>query len=234
MLEVKHLKAGYGGLTIVFDVSISVKEGQIVSLIGSNGVGKSTTLRAITGLIKPTGGSISFQGKPIHGMKPNQIVKSGISMVPEGRHLFNKMSVKDNLITGAYLIKDRHEVQKNLEEIYMLFPWIKDRLKQVAGTLSGGEQQMVAIARGLMCNPRLIIFDEPSLGLMPRFVEEMFEFIVRISNMGKTIVLVEQNMDEALKISDYAYVIKNGETVIEGERESILNNGEIKRSYLGM
>lgn len=234
MLKVEHLKAGYGGIAAIFDVSLQVKEGQIVSLIGSNGAGKSTTLKAITGVIKPMGGIVQFRDEEIQNTKPNIIVQKGIVMVPEGRRLFPKMTVQDNLIMGAYLNRDKNRVKQQLEEIYDLFPRVKERLKQLAGTLSGGEQQMVAIARGLMSNPQLLILDEPSLGLMPQLVQEVFDFIIRIREMGTTIVIVEQNVVETIQISDYVYVIKNGETILEGEREVMLNNDEIKKSYLGM
>ncbi len=234
MLEVKHLKAGYSGVPVVHDVSFKVAEGSIVGLIGSNGSGKSTTLKAITGLIKPLGGEITFEGKNLANMPAHKLTELGISMVPEGRHLFGKMSVQDNLIMGAYLIKDKAKQKEMLDKIYTIFPRVQERLKQTAETLSGGEQQMVAIARGLMSDPRLLILDEPSLGLAPKLVGEVFEFVREIKALGLTIVLVEQNVNETLALADYIYVVQNGETVIEGAAEEMKQNEEIKKAYLGL
>ncbi|MGI6226516.1 MAG: ABC transporter ATP-binding protein [Peptococcales bacterium] len=234
MLEVKNLKAGYGGVPVIFDVSFNVEEGQIVALLGSNGSGKSTTLKAITGLIKPMGGKIVYNGKDIVGIKTNEIVSQGIAMVPEGRQLFGKLSVEDNLRMGAFLIKDKNIINKRLEQVYNIFPRVKERLRQSAETLSGGEQQMVSIARGMMSEPKLLILDEPSLGLMPKLVGEMFDFIKNISKLGITIILVEQNVNHTLELADYAYVIQNGETVIEGKGSHLLDNNEVKKAYLGL
>ncbi len=234
MLKVEHLKAGYGGMPVVHDVSFEVKEGQVVGLIGSNGSGKTTSLKAVTGVAKPLGGTITYDGQIISGKKANDVVKMGISMVPEGRHLFGKMTVKDNIMMGAYLIKDKAKKEKRLAEIYEMFPRVKERLNQMAGTLSGGEQQMVAIARGLMAEPKLLILDEPSLGLSPKLVGEVFEFIKRIKSLGITVIIVEQNVNETLEISDYAYVIQNGETVFEGTGRDLLTNDEVKKAYLGL
>ena len=234
MLEVRHLKAGYGGIPVVHDVSFTAGDGQIIGLIGSNGAGKTTSLKAITGLIKPMGGEIAYDGAPISGIGPHKMIHMGISMVPEGRHLFGKMNVQDNLIMGAYMIRDKAKIRKKIEEIYALFPRVKERLKQTAETLSGGEQQMVAIARGLMASPKLLILDEPSLGLMPKLVGEVFEFVREINRTGVTIVLVEQNVHETLALANYAYVIQNGETVIEGTGDDMLSNDEIRKAYLGL
>lgn len=234
MLEVKNLKAGYSDIPVVHNVSFSVREGQIVGLIGSNGSGKSTTLKAVTGLIKPMEGEISFMGEPLKDVTTHRLVEKGIAMVPEGRHLFGKMTVKDNLIMGAYLIKDKQRINNRLKQVYEIFPRVEERLKQTAETLSGGEQQMVAIARGLMSDPKLLILDEPSLGLMPILVKEVFKFIRKINKLGITIILVEQNVNETLALSDYVYVIQNGETVLEGEGEEMLQNEEIKKAYLGL
>lgn len=233
MLEVKHLKAGYDGVPIVHDACLSVKEGTIVALLGGNGSGKTTMLRAITGSIPTMSGSVHYCGRSIVGEKPHNLVKHGICMVPEGRHLFGKLSVKDNLLLGAYLTKDKNIINKRLEEVYELLPVVKDRSKQMANTLSGGEQQMVAIARGLMGNPRLLILDEPSLGLMPILIGEIFEFIKDIRDTGTTIIMVEQNANATLEMCDYAYVMQNGETVIEGSGEELLSNEEVKKAYLG-
>jgi branched-chain amino acid transport system ATP-binding protein len=233
MLEVKNLKTGYDGVPIVHNASISVSEGTIVALLGANGAGKTTFLRAITGLIPITAGTVTYQGKSIVGVKPHELVKMGISMVPEGRHLFGKLSVKDNLLMGAYLTKDKGEIKRRLEMVYGLLPKVKERAKQQADTLSGGEQQMVAIARGLMPNPKLLILDEPSLGLMPILVGEIFDFITEIRRGGTTIIIVEQNASATLEICDYAYVMQNGETLIEGLGKDLLENEEVKKAYLG-
>ena len=234
MLNVKNLKAGYNDIPVVHDVSFSVYEGQIMGLIGSNGSGKSTTMKAVTGLIKPMGGEILFKGCPLSGIDTHMLVEKGISLIPEGRRLFGKMTVKDNLIMGAYLIHDKHRIQERLNQIYEIFPRIKERLNQTAETLSGGEQQMVAIARGLMSDPKLLILDEPSLGLMPILVKEVFKFIKKINKLGITIVLIEQNVNETLSLSDYVYVIQNGETVIQGKGEEMFRNEEVKKAYLGL
>jgi len=233
MLEVKNLKTGYDGVPIVHNASISVKESTIMALLGANGSGKTTLLRAITGLIPVMAGSVTYNGKNIVGVKPHELVKMGISMVPEGRHLFGKLSVKDNLLMGAYLTKDKAEIKRRLEVVYTLLPKVKEREKQQADTLSGGEQQMVAIARGLMPEPKLLILDEPSLGLMPILVEEIFEFITDIRKSGTTIIVVEQNASTTLEICDYAYVMQNGETIIEGFGKDLFVNEEVKKAYLG-
>lgn len=235
MLKVSHLKVGYAqDAPVVQDVSIEVDNGQIVALLGSNGVGKTTTLRAITGIIKPMAGEIEYEGESIVGAKTYTLVSRGISMVPEGRHLFTKMSVMDNLRMGAYILNDKKRIEKNLERVYDIFPKVKERSKQIVGTLSGGEQQMVAIARGLMSNPRLLLLDEPSLGLAPKLVLEVFEFIKEINDTGVTILIVEQNASKTLATSDYAYVIKSGVIAIEGSSAELMNHEEVRRAYLGL
>lgn len=234
MLKVEHLKAGYDGVEILHDISFEVKEGQIISLIGANGVGKSTTMKAVTGLIRPTGGKITYLGEDVTYLKAHEMVSKGMVMVPEGRHLFGKMTVEDNLRMGSYLIRDTSLINKNLQKVFTMFPRVKERTKQIASTLSGGEQQMVAIARGLMSDPKLLILDEPSLGLSPKLVQEVFEFVREISNLGITVILIEQNMVDTLKMSDYSYVIKNGETILEGTGEELMNNEEVKVAYLGL
>jgi branched-chain amino acid transport system ATP-binding protein len=233
IIEVKHLRYGYGYVEVVHDVSFEVDEGQIIAILGSNGSGKTSTLRALTGTIKPMGGEILYRGKSIAGMPTYKLAEMGISMVPEGRHLFGDLSVQDNLLMGAYMIKDPAKLHANLEEVYRLFPRVKERARQTARTLSGGEQQMVAIARGMMMNPKVLILDEPSLGLMPKLVQEIFGFIKEIAAMGITILIVEQNATETLKFADYAYVIQNGETVIEGTGPELLVNEDVKKAYLG-
>lgn len=233
LLEVKNLRAGYGYVEVLHDVSFSVREGEILAILGSNGAGKTSTLRAVTGEIKPMSGEILYRGKSIVGVPTYKLASMGISMVPEGRHLFGDLSVQDNLLMGAYLIKDQQKIKENLENVYELFPRVKERANQTARTLSGGEQQMVAIARGMMMNPKVLILDEPSLGLMPKLVAEIFDFIKEIAKLGITILIVEQNAVDTLAFCNYAYVIQNGETVIEGTGEDLLNNEDVKKAYLG-
>lgn len=233
LLEVKNLRAGYGYVEVVHNVSFSVREGEILAILGSNGAGKTSTLRAVTGEIKPMSGEILYRGKSIVGVPTYKLASMGISMVPEGRHLFGDLSVQDNLLMGAYLIKDQEKIKQNLEEVYRLFPRVKERASQTARTLSGGEQQMVAIARGMMMNPKVLILDEPSLGLMPKLVAEIFDFIKQISKLGITILIVEQNAVDTLAFCDYAFVIQNGETVIEGTGKELLDNEDVKKAYLG-
>ena len=234
ILEVSHLQTQYDGLQVLFDVSFQVPRGQIVGFVGSNGAGKTTTLRAVTGLTRATGGSVVYEGREITNKKACQLPALGMVMVPEGRRLFPKMSVRDNLMMGAFLCRDEKRIAESLEQVYSIFPRVKERSKQLAGTLSGGEQQMVAIARGLMTGPKLLILDEPSLGLMPKLVEEVFEFVREINHMGITIIIVEQNVTETLQMCDYAYVIQNGATVIHGTGASMLDSAEIRSAYLGL
>jgi len=233
MLEVRNLKTGYNGMQVVHNVSFSVNNGNMVALLGSNGAGKTTTLRAITGALPIMGGDILYEGKSIRGIPTHKIVEMGICMIPEGRHLFGKLSVRDNLVMGAYLKKDKEQVSQLLDEVFSLLPRVKERQKQIAETLSGGEQQMVAIARGLMSDPKLLILDEPSLGLMPILVEQVFGFVKEISKSGTTIIIVEQNATATLEICDYAYVMQNGETVLEGLGKDLLANEKVKKAYLG-
>ncbi len=233
ILEVTDLKAGYNGMSVLHGIDFTVREGEILAILGSNGVGKSTTLRAITGAIKPMGGKVVYKGEDITGLPSHKLVAKGISMVPEGRMLFSGMTVEDNLLMGAYLEKDKAEIQRRLKNVYELFPRVEERKKQISGTLSGGEQQMVAIARGLMCNPKLLILDEPSLGLMPKLVQEIFSFVKKIADSGITIIIVEQNANDTLKMCDYAFVVQNGEVVIEGKGDDLLTNEDVQKAYLG-
>lgn len=233
LIEVKNLRAGYGFVEVVHNVSFDVEEGQIIAILGSNGAGKTSALRALTGAIKPMSGEILYNGKSIVGTPTYKLAGMGISMVPEGRHLFGDLSVQDNLLMGAYLIKDQKKIQEQLEKVYKLFPRVKERANQTARTLSGGEQQMVAIARGMMMDPKVLILDEPSLGLMPKLVAEIFDFIKEIAKMGITILIVEQNAADTLAFCDYAYVIQNGETVIAGTGEELLKSERVKKAYLG-
>jgi len=234
MLEVKGLSAGYRGVHAVQDVSLTVRRGEVVSLIGSNGAGKSTLLRAIAGLLRPWSGEILLDNEPIHVVPPYDIVKKRIALVPEGRQLFGRLSVWDNLLLGAYALHSNEAVAESLENILQLFPWIGERRKQRSETLSGGEQQQVAIARGLMSRPSLLMLDEPSLGIMPKLVSEIFERIHTIRDKGITVFLVEQNVYEALSISDRAYVLQSGRIVLEGTGEDLLKSDLVRQAYLGM
>ena len=235
MLKVDHLKVNYGYIQAIEDISFEVKEKEIVTLIGNNGAGKSTTLMSISGLVEKAGGKIEFDGRDITHMRPEKIVHLGISHVPEGRRIFPALTVYENLITGTLgnkkLTKER---QKELmEEQLTLFPRLRERLNQAGGSLSGGEQQMLAIARGLMMDPKMIMLDEPSLGLAPIIVEEIFNLIVRIRDMGKTVLLIEQNASMALAIADHGYVLVNGNIYIQGSSRELLSNEEVKKAYLG-
>jgi branched-chain amino acid transport system ATP-binding protein len=231
---VTNLVAGYSKIPAIHGVTLQLKEGQIVAILGSNGAGKTTTLRAITNVIAPYSGSVVYRGKSILGVPSHNMVRMGISMVPEGRHLFPKMTVLDNLLMGAFIVETQREAEESLQEVYAIFPRLAERRHQLAGTLSGGEQQMVAIGRALMSRPKLLILDEPSLGLMPKLVDEIFEFIKRINKNGISIVIVEQNAEKTLEFSDYAYVISNGETAIEGTGKELLNNDQVQKVYLGI
>jgi len=234
MLEVKGLSAGYRGVHAVQDVSLTVRRGEVVSLIGSNGAGKSTLLRTIAGLLRPWSGKILLDNEPIHVIPPYDIVKKRIALVPEGRQLFGRLSVWDNLLLGAYAQDSNAAIAESLETILQLFPWIGERRKQRSETLSGGEQQQVAIARGLMSRPSLLMLDEPSLGIMPKLVAEIFERIHDIRQQGITVFLVEQNVYEALSISDRAYVLQTGRIVLEGKGEELLKSDLVRQAYLGM
>ena len=235
MLKIENLKVNYGYIQALKDISFQVKEKEIVTLIGSNGAGKSTTLMAISGLIDKAGGKITFDGQDITHMRPERIVHLGIAHVPEGRRIFPSLTVYENLLTGTMgnrkLTKQRQK--ELLEEQYELFPRLRERLNQVGGSLSGGEQQMLAVARGLMMDPKMIMLDEPSLGLAPIVVEEIFNMIVRIRDMGKTVLLIEQNASMALAIADRGYVLVNGNVHLSGSSKELLSNEEVKKAYLG-
>lgn len=234
MLKVTNLSAGYGRTTILQDVSIEVGQGEVVTIIGSNGAGKTTLLRAISGLIRPTSGTISLEGEVISGMTPADIVGRGLIMVPEARQLFPVMTVRDNVLMGAYHPKAREGAEKRFEDVLDLFPRVRERLDQLAGSLSGGEQQMVAIARGLMARPKLLMLDEPSLGLAPLIVQQMFGIVDRICEMGTTVLLVEQKAFHALKIARRAYVIENGRIAMSNTGAGMLADPHIKTVYLGI
>lgn len=232
MLSLSDVHCGYGNIEIIKGISLSVEEGQIVAIIGANGAGKTTTLKTIAGLLPVRSGSITFDGKNITKVKPHDVVKMGISQIPEGRQVFPELSVQDNLIMGGYTISDHHIVKARIEEQYHRFPRLKERYKQMAGTLSGGEQQMLAIARALISGPRMLLLDEPSMGLSPLFVEEVFEIIKELREGGMTILLVEQNAGMALEIADYAYALETGKIVIEGSGEDMMRNEEVRKAYL--
>ena len=234
MIALNNISVGYKGLLAVQDISFRINEGEIVSLIGSNGAGKSTIVKTIAGLIHPWKGEILFENAPIHQAQPFEIVKMGISMVPEGRRLFGRLSVLDNLLLGAYAIRSRADVEKHLQSIFNLFPILKERQQQRSDTFSGGEQQELAIARGLMSNPSLLILDEPSLGLGPKLVSDIFRIVTEINARGVTVLLVEQNVYEALDISTRAYVLQTGRIVMEGQGQELLKSDHVREAYLGM
>ena len=234
MLEVKGISVGYKELLAVQDVSFTVQKGEVVSLVGSNGAGKSTILRAISGLLRPKRGEILLNGEPIHKTPPYEIVRKKIAMVPEGRQLFGRLSVLDNLLIGAYVLDAKEEVNALLESVLALFPRLAERKGQRAETLSGGEQQQLAIGRGLMSRPALLMLDEPSLGIMPKLMSEIFKTIHEISQKGVTVFLVEQNVYEALNISDRAYVLQTGRIVLEGKGKDLLKSDLVRKAYLGM
>ena len=234
MLEIKDLHVYYDNIHALKGVSLKVKEGEIVSLIGANGAGKTTTLQTISGLIHSKQGKIIFQGKGITKEKPHLICQAGIAQVPEGRRIFAKLAVKDNLKLGAFTVKDTPEnLEKDRAKFYKDFPRMSERKNQMAGTLSGGEQQMLAMGRAIMSRPKLLILDEPSMGLSPLFVKEIFSVIKKLKEEGVTILLVEQNAKMALSIADYAYVIETGKITLEGPAQELLNNPDIKKAYLG-
>lgn len=233
ILDVDGISVFYGDTQAVWDISFSVKAGQIVALLGANGAGKTTTLKTICGLLPMSAGRIAFQEKTISGMPVHEIADLGITLVPEGRQLFSKMSVEDNLLIGSYLSRTKANRNKNLKQVYDLFPRLAERKNQQAETLSGGEQQMLAIGRALMQEPKLIIFDEPSLGLAPILVLEIFRIIQELHNQGLTIFLVEQNVHQTLKIADYCYVLENGRMIQEGTGKAMESDSKIREAYLG-
>lgn len=233
MLLVEDLQVYYGGIHALKGVSLEVNQGEIVTLIGANGAGKSTTLRTISGLIKAKSGKIKFKGEDINNIPAHQIVKRGLCQVPEGRKIFSDLTVRDNLELGAYLRKDKAGIKADLEKVFKLFPRLHERQKQLGGTLSGGEQQMLAIGRALLSKPELLLMDEPSMGLAPLLVQEIFEIIKRINQEGTTILLIEQNAHMALSIADRAYVLETGGIVLQGDAKEIANNEAIRKAYLG-
>ncbi len=235
ILKAERLSAGYARIQVLKAIDLEVKKGEIVCLVGANGAGKSTLLKALSGVIPPTTGRFLFNGQDVTGRKPNQLVRIGLSHVPEGRQIFGSLTVKQNLFLGAYVNPAKKErLDDLLESVFVLFPKLKERLSQKAGTMSGGEQQMLAIGRGLMSQPKLLLLDEPSLGLAPLVVEAILGTIGELRSRGISILLVEQNVNAALHISDRAYVLETGRIVLQGKANDILQNDEVKRCYLGM
>ncbi len=233
-LEIRNIDAFYGDVQVLFDLSLEVAEGEVVSIIGGNGAGKSTLLRTISGLIKPASGEILFNDRPIQTLPPEEIVSCGIVHVPEGRRLFSLMTIKDNLIVGAYNKRaDKHK-EETLKQVYAMLPRLAERENQMAMTLSGGEQQMVAIGRGLMAMPRFLMLDEPSLGLAPVLINSIFETIRKIADQGTTVLLVEQDVNHSLSLSDRGYVLEHGRVVMEGAADQLLADPHIKEAYLGI
>ncbi|HEX7973599.1 MAG TPA: ABC transporter ATP-binding protein [Anaerolineales bacterium] len=233
MLNIENLQVSYDSILALHGVSLHVDQGEIVALIGSNGAGKSTLLNTISGLVRPTSGVIQFKGIQLEHTKPNEIVAMGICHVPEGRRIFYSLTVQENLEMGAFLIQDRAKLKENLEKVFQLFPRLAERRKQEGGTLSGGEQQMLAIGRALMSNPQLLLLDEPSLGLAPVVVEEVYNVIVEIQRTGTPILLVEQNAYQALNVADRGYVIETGNITLKDTAERLLDNEQVKYAYLG-
>ncbi|MBS5793281.1 MAG: ABC transporter ATP-binding protein [Clostridiales bacterium] len=233
MLKVNDLQVYYGVIHAIKGITFDVNEGEIVSLIGANGAGKTTTLHAVSGLLKPTSGEVSFLSSKIDNLSADKIVRKGIAHVPEGRRVFSQLSVQENLELGSFLVKDKNFIKNEYERVLTLFPRLKERLKQMAGTLSGGEQQMLAIGRALMSNPKMLLMDEPSMGLAPILVKEIFEIIKECNKQGMTILLVEQNAKMALNISHRAYVLETGKVVISDDAKNLLGNEEVKKAYLG-
>ena len=233
MLEIKDIEVYYGMIQAIKGISFEVNEGEVIALIGANGAGKTTTLHTITGLLSPKKGSVIFEGKDITKAPAHKIVSLGIAHVPEGRRVFAELTVYENLKMGAYTRKDKDEIEKTLEMVYKRFPRLEERKNQLAGTLSGGEQQMLAMGRALMSHPKIIVMDEPSMGLSPILVNEIFDIIQEVSKGGTTVLLVEQNAKKALSIADRAYVLETGRIVLEGDAKVLMNDDSIKKAYLG-
>ena len=235
MLKVEGLTAGYGQAIAIRDISFEINKGEIVALVGANGAGKSTTLRAISGVVRPTSGKVFFEGERIDALKPHQIVRQArIAHIPEGKQLFGKLSVADNIMLGAYTLNSRQEIEALREQVFELFPRLAERKTQRAETLSGGEQQMLAIARGLMLQPKLLMLDEPSLGLMPTLITHLWQLLGQLRDKGYTILLVEQNVRKTLQLANRAYVLQNGRIILEGAAADLMNNDTVRQAYLGI
>lgn len=233
MLKVEHIDVHYGNIHAIKDLSFEVASGEVVTLIGANGAGKTTILKTISKLMEPTTGNITFDGQPLNKLAPHEMVYAGMAHVPEGRRVFAKMSVEENLQMGAFIRKDKTGIEEDLQMVFHYFPRLKERINQAAGTLSGGEQQMLAIGRALMSKPKLLLMDEPSMGLAPLLVQEIFNIIEAIKKDGTTILLVEQNANQALKIADRGYVLETGKIIQTGQADALLNDDSIRKAYLG-
>lgn len=233
MLEVRDLEVNYGSINAIKKISFDVNEGEVIALIGANGAGKTTTLHTITGLLKAKSGSVMFEGKELLKTPPHKIVEMGMAHVPEGRRIFQQLTVYKNLTLGAFTRKDKGAIDETLQMVYNKFPRLEERKKQVAGTLSGGEQQMLAMGRALMSKPKIVLMDEPSMGLSPLFVSEVFKIIEEIRASGTTVLLVEQNAKKALEIADRAYVLETGRIVLSGDAKDLMNDDSVKKAYLG-
>lgn len=234
MLNIEKLNFSYGDLKVLWDIDLEVNEGEIVTVVGANGAGKSTTLKNISRLAKPDSGAVTFNGVDLALLESHQVVEQGIVQVPEGRKIFPEMTVRENLRMGSFIRSARKDREANMERVFKLFPRLKEREKQLGGTMSGGEQQMLAIARGLMANPKLLLMDEPSLGLSPLLVKNIFDIITEINRQGVTILLVEQNVYQSLRIAHRAYVLETGRVVLTGTGEALLNDEHVKKAFLGM
>ena len=233
LLEVQDLHVAYGKIEAVKGISFSVEQGQVVTLIGTNGAGKTTTLRTISGLLKPAAGTVLFDGKPIHGVNAHEIVARGLAHSPEGRHIFPRMTIQENLLLGAYLRKDSGGIADDVAKAYSMFPILGERRSQAAGTLSGGEQQMLAMARALMCRPRLLMLDEPSMGLSPIMMKQIMDTIAELKSSGTTILLVEQNAQAALSLADQGHVLEVGRIALTGAGSDLLHDEQVRKTYLG-
>ncbi|WP_252379920.1 ABC transporter ATP-binding protein [Desulfovulcanus ferrireducens] len=233
LLNVENLRVHYGNVEALHGINLRVRQGEIVAILGANGAGKSTTLMSISGLLKPSQGRIIFEGQELHKLRAHEIVRLGIAQVPEGRRVFSTLTVQENLNLGAFTVTDEKKIQRTLDWIFDLFPRLKERKEQLAGTLSGGEQQMLAIARGLMADPKILLLDEPSLGLAPILVKSIFETIKEINESGVTVLLVEQNARAALKLAHRGYVMEVGKIVLEDSAKNLLENPEVRKAYLG-
>ena len=235
MLEINNLHVYYGGIHALHGISLRVPDGKIVTLLGANGAGKSSTLRTIAGIVKPGDGSITFDGQNLLGLKSFEVLRRGIALVPEGRRVFVNLTVRENLILGAYTRNDKTEINQTMEEIFTIFPRLQERISQPAGTLSGGEQQMLALGRALMSQPKLLMIDEPSLGLAPVLSQGVLKKLKEINQIkGQTILLIEQNARAAMSIADYAYILETGKIVLEGDAESLARDDQVRKSYLGV
>jgi branched-chain amino acid transport system ATP-binding protein len=234
MLKIEKLNFSYSDLKVLWDIDLAVHQGEIVTVLGANGAGKSTTLKNISRLVKPTSGALTFNGTDLSRLEPHEVVEQGVVQVPEGRKIFPEMTVLENLRMGSYIASARKSRDTNIDRVFTLFPRLKEREKQLGGTMSGGEQQMLAIGRGLMANPKLLLMDEPSLGLSPLFVKNIFDIITEINRQGVTILLVEQNVYQSLRIANRAYVLETGRVVLTGTGEELLNDEHVKKAFLGM